>query len=107
MIFLLIYGFAAFLVWLVINLTLWHALKWRSGIKYWIISCAMVPMMLIGYAIFILVTFVPPAVYDESMPDPGPYNFYLAMTLGFVPSFIYFVISLPLSFAVNQRANPK
>ena len=35
-----------------------------------------VPMALIGYGVFLLATFVPPTVYDDSMPDPGPENFF-------------------------------
>jgi hypothetical protein len=104
---LLIYGLSTLLVWTLINLVLWDVLIWRSGIRYWIVSCAVVPITLISYGIFLLATFVPPVIYDDSMPDPGPENFMFALFLGFLPSFSYLLISLPLSFVVARLSRPK
>jgi hypothetical protein len=104
---LFIYGLSAVSVWTLINLTLWHILNWRSGTRYWIFSCAVVPTVLIGYGVFLLATFDPPMVYDDSMPDPGPENFMFAVVLGFLPGFAYLLISLPLSFVVARLSRPK
>ena len=104
---LLIYGLSTLLVWTLINFALWYVVNWRSGIRYWIVSCAVVPIALISYGVFLLATFVPPAVYDDSMPDPGPENFMFAVLLGFFPGFAYLLISLPLSLFVARISNPK
>jgi hypothetical protein len=97
MVSILIYAIGATLAWSIVHSVLFYAIGWRGGVTYWALACGLIPAGFVAYGSLLLMTFVPPEVFDPNLPDPGPLNFFHSMIFGFVPALLYVVVSIPLS----------
>ena len=78
-------------------------LGWKGGAKYWITTCALVPILLCAFGAYVILSFLlppPSEIFDPQGPDPGPLNFAVAFTVGVIAPFAYLGIAIPLSFAM-------